>query len=252
MKSSFKFLALAAVSAILWAGCEPKTVPVGAYSAPNSTADRTTVANFESGTANINPFLFEPLLPGSAVTLPGAATVVNNFTTYEYASLMVTGPGANNTSMACHVSGAVTDFGNGVYPAVGLQAQMESGKKYNLSFFTGVKFYFKTSTADNALKRVFQIPIYQTQGIPSGNCDNSTNKCYDHFGTTLAATNGNWQQLSLKFSSLTRTGFGFSLNPTDLSGFNLTQVLWLLWEEGNGNAAGTATIDFWVDEIQFF
>ena len=256
MKSNFKYLALAAAGAVLWAGCEPKTVPIGAYPAPVSTADRTTVANFNDGTANINPFLFESGVPGNTVTLLGAVTVVNNFTSPpkadEFGVLSIEGPGANNSPLACHVSGAVTDYGDGVYPAIDLQAQMEGGKRYNMSFFTGVNFYFKTGTDDSAKKRVFQIPLYETQAVPTGNCDNSTNRCYDHFGTALSATNGSWQKLSLKFSSLTRQGFGFPLTPTDLSGFNLTQVLWLLWEEGNSNAAGTATVDFWVDEIQFF
>ena len=255
MKSNFKILFLLASAGTLgWLGCQAKAVPVGAYTAPVSVIDRTTVANFDSASVsvNINPMLFEVGTPGNVLKLPGSVHVVNNFANFENASLAVVGPGANNTPMACHVTGIITDPGTGVYPAVDLQAPMEWGDKYNMSFFSGVRFYYNISNADTVSKRVFEIPTFQTQGTPAGGCDVTSGKCYDHFGTTLAGTNGSWKSFSVKFSDLTRAGFGTPLNPANLSGYNLTQVLWLLWEESNNNTAGTVTVDFWVDEIEFF
>jgi len=275
MKSCFNLFFLLALSgAVLWAGCEAKVAPVGAYSAPAMTTDRTVVVDFNSVPSTlpssqppsgpltdingfpvsfypVNPQLFEPV-PGNQLQFPGLVQVVNNFGLYENAILDFEGPGANNSPWAAHVSGAVTDLGNNVFPAVDFQIPMESGSKYDMSFFTGVNFYYKTSAADTVLKRVFQIPTLQTQAPPAGNCDNSTNKCYDHFTLTLPNTNGVWQKFSVKFTDLTRGGFGWPMNPPNLTGENLKEVLWLQWEESNANLSGTKGVDFWVDEVQFF
>ncbi len=275
MKSCFNLFFLLALScAALWAGCEAKVAPVGAYSAPATTADRTVVVDFNSVPSTlpssqppsgpltdingfpvsfypINPLLFEPI-PGNQLQFPGSVQVVNNFSIYENAVLDFEGPGANNSLWAAHISGAVTDLSNNVFPAVDFQIPMESGSKYDMSFFTGVNFYYKTSAADKVLKRVFQIPTLQTQAPPAGNCDNSTGKCYDHFTLTLPSTNGSWRKFSVKFTDLTRGGFGWPMNPPNLTGENLKEVLWLQWEESNANIAGIAGVDFWVDEVQFF
>ncbi len=235
-----------------WLGCQSKTVPVGAYSAPMAAVDHTTVANFDAGTANINPQLFEVGTTNNVLFLPGSLVVKNNFLAFENSTMSIAAPGANGTAMACHVAGYVSDPGDGTYPAVDLIAPMDWGDKYNASFFSGVKFYYNISAADGAAKRVFEIPTYQTQGTPAGGCDASSGKCYDHFSAPLPGTNGNWQAFSVKFTDLTRAGFGTPLNPPNLSGFNLTQILWLQWEEGNNNNGASSTIDFWVDEIEFF
>ena len=279
MKSYSKILFLLSAGALAWVGCDPKTVPVGAYSAPVSTPDQTLVVNFDvmppgvpilqnatgpitdtSGYAvtmfPVNAFLFESQVPGNVLQYPGKVQVVNNFTAYENSVLSIERGGAHNTPFASHVVGVVNDPGISKFPAVDYQVPMESGEKYNMSFFTGVQFYFKTSLADSAGKRVFEIPTLQTQTSPAGNCDNSTSKCYDHFSTPLSGTNGSWQPYSIKFTDMTRGGFGWPMvGPQTLSGVNLQQVLWLQWEEGNNNIlspAGGTIIDFWVDEVQFF
>lgn len=182
--------------------------------------------------------------------------VVNNFPAYESSNLTFAGPGANNSAYSAHVLGNVNDPGTSVYPTVDFQIPMDNGNQYDMSFFSGVKFYFKTGLADTAIKRVFEIPIFATQATPAGGCDNSTNRCYDHFSFTLNGTGGAWQSYFIKFTDMTRQGFGFPLtpNPPTFSGGNLQQVLWLQWEEGNNNnqsATGGTPIDFWVDEVDF-
>jgi len=291
MKSNFKLLIPMGIviSTLAWWGCEPRTVPVGAYAAPGSIFNQSLVVNFDELPITIttsippvtvvyfqppsspitdtngfpltqgypiNPYLAEPGVPGNVLQFPGSVQVVNNFPNNEAATLTFSGPGANNSRFAARIFGTLNDPGTGIYPAVDFQVPMENGNQYNMGFFTGVKFYFKTSLADSAVKRVFQIPTIQTQALPSGACNNSTNKCYDHFTATLTSTGGAWQSYSIKFTDLTRQGFGFPLNgPPNLTGVNLQQVLWLQWEESNNNVQtpnGGITIDFWVDEVEFF
>ena len=129
---------------------------------------------------------------------------------------------------------------------------MESGNLYDMSFFTGVKFFLKLGVSDSAIKRMFSIPIYYTQAPPAGGCQ-AGKQCYAHFEASYAnATAGQWLPFSYKFTDLTRESWGNAITPSTLTGSNLQQVLWLMWEEGNNGTAGKAKVDFWVDQIQFY
>ena len=242
------------VLALVWVGCNNKVAPLSSYVPASSSLDRTTVANFDSGfgSVNINPNLYEVGTSGNTLKAPGAVTLVNNFTANVVSNGGFTTPGYNGIGYAYHVFATVTDNGDTTYPTIDLQAQMDSGLTYNASFFTGVKFYIRVATDDTAGKRVFEIPLSTTQAPPGGICDNSNNTCYDHFYAPYQSTNGVWKQLSFSFSSLQRQGFGSALTPPTLTGANLTRFLWLQWEEGNNNVKGVVTVDYSVDQIEFY
>ncbi|HEY5039398.1 MAG TPA: hypothetical protein VIJ93_10030, partial [bacterium] len=136
MKSNFKFLyPFLAVAGFAWVGCQSKTVPVGAYPAPNTFSDPSVVINFNSGATTTNPALFEIGAPGNTIVTSGAWSQSNNGVLVP---LTIAGPGANGTAMASHVTTTVTDLGNGAYPSIQLQGILDGNSKtYNASFFTG-------------------------------------------------------------------------------------------------------------------
>jgi len=242
----------------------PTVTPV--YDPPFLTPNRLLVADFDNALADINPALFNPSNPCPpaptptatvgcyGMALPGSVTVLNNFSnpgtsqavTYSWGPAL---GGAGGSSYGFRIQGSVTDGGNAAYPTLDLQAQMNSGALYDLSFFSGVRFYLKVMPEDDATKRIFAIPTFATQGSPSGGC---TSNCYDHFFINYDSTNGAWRLFNVDFLSMGRQGFGAPLSPNNLAGNNLKQVLWLMWQEGRNNIAGTSIIDFWVDTIEFY
>jgi len=285
MRSSFKvlFAVLALVGMAFLSACDtrlPAAIPVNpwpelsnptvtpVYDPPSMTPDRLVVADFDNnGSDKINPALFNPSNPCPPAPTPiptvgcygmallGAVTVVNNFGNPGASQAVTTswGPvsamGAEGTTYGFRVQGSVTDGGDAVYPTLDLQAQVNGGALYDASFFSGVRFYLKVMPADDATKRIFAIPTFATQGSPSGGC---TSNCYDHFFMNYENTNGAWRLYNVDFLSLGRQGFGAPLTPNNLAGNNLKQMLWLMWQEGRNNAAGTSTIDFWIDSIEFY
>jgi hypothetical protein len=80
----------------------------------------------------------------------------------------------------------------------------------------------------------------------------SPNSCYNDFAVTYPATGGAWQAASYSFSSFARGAYGAAISPTTLSGLNLQQILMLNWAESNSNTPATITVDFSVDEVQFY
>jgi len=261
--------------AIPFSPVPPTYTPV--YEPPFITPNRLRVADFEGGVPAINPTLFNPSNPCPpaptpvptlgcyAMSLPGAVTFVNNFgnpgassaTIYNSSVAPdfsipgsgVLAPGAEGSINAFHAYGRVTDGGDAKYPTLDLQAQVNSGAPYDASFFSGVRFYLKVGLADNATKRIFAVPLFATQGTPSGGC---TSNCYDHFFVNYESTNGAWRLFNVDFLSMGRQGFGAGLTPPTLSGDNLKQVLWLMWQEGRNNTAGSSIVDLWVDSIEFY
>jgi hypothetical protein len=247
----------------------PNYTPV--YEPPFLSPDRLLVADFDDtlNGIDINSNLFNPSntcpappvftpTPGCtpySLPLAGTVTLVNNFespgasqSTILYNTLFF--PGANGSTACFRAGGLVKDGGNGKYPTLDLQAQMNSGAPYDASFFSGVRFYINVSPNDDATKRIFAIPIYATQEPPAGGC--VPPGCYDHFFVNYENTNGQWRLMNVDFLSMGRQGFGPALSPNTLSGNNLKQVLWLMWQEGRNNSAGTSTVEFMVDSIEFY
>ena len=239
--------------------CNTKVPPTNAYSAPNTTPNYNLVANFDAppgGSVSINPNLFEVGAPGNQVIHPGGVTLVNTFpASIPFALGTLISPGSDGTGFAFRTFANLNDPGNGSYPEVDVEARLESGNEYNMSFFTGVKFYLNVAGDDTAGKRIFEIPTYQTQAVQGGGgCDNSSGKCYDHFFVPYSSTNGKWALVSHAFTDFQRQGFGwpFVPGPQNLAGNNLTQVLWLMWAENNNNVQGNVIVDFSIDDVEFY
>ncbi len=263
MKPSFKTLwggTILVCLVALW-GCQSQVPPLTAYSAPNATPDYTLVCNFDTAglggsSATTSANLYEVGEPGNVVQTPGSWAIINNFPANENANMIIASGGANGTPQAAHISGAVTDLGDGTYPSIGFEGYLDTASgalhnAYNISFFSGVKFYANFTSADTTPSRFFYVPTTQEAKSPQGDCTAATG-CYNYFGYTFPAgsTNG-WQLYSFKFSDL-KVSYGVQPSPSSFTGINLTQVLGLLWQVGRQNSAGTSNVDFWVDEVYFY
>ena len=285
-KSQTKWIGLLtlvlAVGWMITLGCQSKPPLLGTYADPATVLNRSLVANFDtlpftcpaiqpssgpvttySGspvtTYSINPNLFEMNNPNGTppyvlTTTLGTVVLINNFPAFVTAAGAMEAPGAGGSSYAFHETGTLKDLGDFSYPSLDLQAQMEAGSEFNASHFTGVKFMMKVGPADTALHRIFSVPVFQTQAVAGGGgCTAGPRLCYDHFAADFSAgTGGQWKQFSYDFSALHQLVAGAIPNPPTLSGVNLQQVLWLQWEEGRNNTAGTSAIDLWVDDIEFY
>ena len=246
MKSNSKILFLALVVTIWFGtGCQSQ-YPTSYLS--STGPNPAMVVDFESG-LTVNSNLAEANHQNNVVQSPG--NIVPNGSPLLTPALV--SPGANGTGNCVHLAGSVTDPGNATYPAALLTIPIEAGGngRYDASLFSGIKFYIKTSPADNVGTRSFAIPIVKTSVAPAGTCA-LYNSCYNNFAYAYTATNGNWQLVSIPFNTMARQSYGGAISPTTLSGTNLQDILSLQWSEGNQNVPGTVTVDFYVDEVQFF
>ena len=244
MKSNSKPLALVIFLATigLVVGCQSQYPSKYLSSTgPNSAM----IIDFESG-LTVNPNLAEVNRPNNTVPTPGTIVATGN----PLVTPLIVTPGAPNSNHCVHMAGSVT--GDSSYPAIMLVIPLDASgtTQYDASLFTGIKFYIKTSSADNAV-RSFAIPVVKTTVAPAGTCA-QYNSCYNNFAYTYPNTNGNWQLVSLPFNTMARQSYGGAISPTTLSGTNLQQILSLQWSEGNQNVPTAVNVDFYVDEVQFF
>jgi hypothetical protein len=237
-------------------GCKAKT-PLNAgfplpYPTPSSATDHALVCDFESNTPTaINPYLYDRNNPPAyMLSNPGWVT----FWGYASVSITSSGPvsgGANGTQTAYACSGSVTDYGDGTYPSFTLYAQFKSdGTVYDMGAFTGVQYCLKVESDDTASWRAFQIPLPATMPVTSGGT--CTRNCYDHFFVGYGDTGGVWKKSVYAFTDLKRQGYGDPLDPPQLTGSNLGQILYLQWNESNNNVPGIIRFDFQVDEIRLY
>lgn len=172
------------------------------------------------------------------------------------------GVGANGTDCAVHLFGLLTDNSDGQYPSFQLECILGSGY-FDASRFAGVRFDYKFGTDDNPLPpnlgigevscspyRRFNLVIAATQqDIKGGTCPSD---CFDHFGLSLNATNDAWVPKSCIFSTMTKSFDGTPHNLTVLHPDDLKQVIELQWQVGRNGHKGRYTVDYWVDEVEFF
>jgi hypothetical protein len=165
--------------------------------------------------------------------------------------------GANNTNGAIHLYGTIKDNGDGQYPSFQLEGKFKGSLYFDSTVYgyRGVRFYYKTGT-DTCTFRRFNLPIAATSPPATGGY--CATACYDHFGASLLATNGVWTQRSYYFNAtlgtpfLQRQGFGSAITPATLSGNHLKQLIQVQWQFGRNGSAGTASVDYWIDEVEFF
>jgi hypothetical protein len=259
MKSLSDRAALLAVLALALLGawaCENRLPADRSY--PYNPPDYTTIINFESGD-NVNPTLLGATPGGvSKILWGGGGLNLTGIVTAPHPALILPVPGTmpNGSPTAVHVVESFTDKGNSEYPSNQLRIKPAGLGYYDLSPFSGIKFMLNIQAADDALKRRFAFGTAQTlpfdDSDSGGACDNSNNGCNNNFGAMLDNTNGVWVTKSYLFSELTRESFGNATTPSTFSGINLKQVIRIVWEEGRNNSPGVCTVDYWVDEVEFF
>ncbi len=237
-KSAIRLGLLALLGAIGWS-CQTQA-PTNYLSVPAGGDAPSMIINFEGSPATVvNSNLAEAGVAHHVVVSPGFASLNGGGS-----SMLVSMPGAAGTGHALSVSGIVT--GTLLQLTISLDTNSPTGY-YDASLFKGVRFYLRVMGDDQTTQKFFSIPIAQT--MPIGNKGTCPANCYDHFGYTYSGTHGQWQQVSLDFSSLKRHGYGGPVTPSTLTGTNLQQFVQLQWQE---NSDGTNMADFSVDEVQFY
>lgn len=269
MKSASKLIwILAAVVAMATFACKQKSPLADAY--PASAPDRMLVHDLEVSTAwlnaartcwgtptptlptwqtAVNPCLFNAQFPVAGFSVnPVSASLY-----HEYDSPCAGLPGCTNYR-SLHVTGVLTDPADGTYPSYQLRLGLKGGGQYyDMSFFSGVKFYLKMPNGgDPVLLNNFNFNLSNTTPVSDGGeCDNSTKGCYNNFAVKLNYTNG-WELKSFTWGEFTRESWGIPVDPPTLSGENLKRVINLEWQSKRNNVAGVSNVDFSVDEIRFY
>lgn len=200
-------------------------------------ADQRLIGNFDDGSTHMNPSLY-----GAKAGLWSVSTYSGTIDT----PFIVPG-GANGTPMAAHVSGTL--LGNNTYPSFTLTGKLKPSGYYDASPFTGIRFYYKEPSDDQAAGLRFSVPIASTVPISSGGI--CTDGCNNNFGVDLSKTD-NWVKKDLAFGDMKRgAGWGSVVSPPDLTD-HLREIVDIDWSNGSGNAVGTFKIDYWVDEVEFY
>lgn len=202
-------------------------------------ADEMMISDFQNSSTNVDSKLF-----GAS----GGTWIAFSFGGNKVNSPFLVPGGPNGDKMAAHIYGTLTDKGDGSYPSFTLQCQFTQSGLYDASNFTGLKFYYKCPSTDQALKRRFCLGTAPT--LPASAGGNCTENCFDHFGTMLRPSN-DWILYTLKFTDLTREGWGSPVTPPDLVD-HLKEFINLSWNHSANNTAGQYPIDFWVDNVEFF
>ncbi len=203
-------------------------------------AEQKIICNFEGGNKAINSKLY------------GGAT--GSFMVFSFAGntpnpVFIDKGGPNGLPFCAHVTGSLTDKGDRSYPSFTLQGQFKSGGFYDASAFSGIQFYYKCPEDDQAIKRRFAIGTSPT--LPPQDGGTCATDCYNHFGAYMAPTT-DWKFCSYKFTELPREpGWGSPVVPPDLVD-HLNEFVYVKWDHGGDNNAGTYNIDYWVDDIEFF
>lgn len=238
-------VSLAVMGMMAFLGCETR-YPTSSLPL-EQVLSTTRVLDFEgtgAAVTTVNPNLAEAGVPGQVIQRPGYASLTGGGT-----AMAVVAPGANGTGHALSVSGTLTAAR--LQWIVKLDTLSPSGY-YNARLFTGIRFYQKVSATDNTSPKFFSMPTAQTMPPPEGTCVQPG--CYNHFGANYASTDGNWELVTLDFSSFTRGTWGDAVDPPTFSGPHLEQVVQLQWQEDNGESAtgGVRNADFAIDEIAFY
>ncbi len=206
--------------------------------------DAKIVCSFDDGSTNMNSKLY-----GGSSGAWSAFSYAGNENNINSKAFVVAG-GANSTSMAAHIFGTLVDKGDASYPEFDLSGKFRDSGYYDASNFEGIKFYYKCTGDDSALKRRFAICTAPT--LPHSEGGTCTEGCYNHFGADLSPTAGEWVLKSYAFADMKReSGWGSPVTPPDLVD-HLKEFMNIKWGHAANNAAGSYKIDFWVDEVEFF
>lgn len=115
---------------------------------------------------------------------------------------------------------------------------------YDVSAFTGISFYAKSTTLNNFNVLV---PMLSTENSSiGGNCvSTATVQCDDHYQQIFPAATATWTAYQIAFKQLKQAGFG-KVVP-----FDATQVVGVRFQTTVA-ASATSPYDLWVDQISFY
>jgi hypothetical protein len=202
--------------------------------------EQRLASNFEDGTPNVNPKLINGGGGSWNAFSFGGNTVNNPF---------VMDGGANGTKKAAHLFGSLVNKGDNSYPAFTLVMKPKASGFYDASAFSGIRFYYKCPATDKTLFRRLTVPIGAT--LPSSGGGTCQDGCYNHFGADLTSS-ADWTLVKEAFNTFKRSpGWGSPVNPPDFTD-HLNEIVDFEWSNSTGNTAGTAAVDFWVDEVEFY
>jgi hypothetical protein len=203
-------------------------------------AAQKVVSDFEDGSNRMNPQLYGAP-EGSWMAYSYAGNTVN--------SPFVVSGGANGTKMAAHLFGNLINKGDASYPAFVLAGRFNPGGYFDASAFSGIRFYYKCPSDDNASARRFAIPIAGT--VPPSAGGTCSDNCYNHFGKDLVPSDG-WVLVNAPFKDLQRIpGWGSPVGSPEFPE-HLTEIIDIEWNHNSANTGGKTNIDFWVDEVEFY
>ncbi|HEV8550747.1 MAG TPA: hypothetical protein VGQ57_16995 [Polyangiaceae bacterium] len=114
-----------------------------------------------------------------------------------------------------------------------------SGAAYDLSGYTGLKFYAK-SRAEPLTVHVRLASATTTPSTEGGGCDTD---CNDHFGGDAMVTTA-WQEFTLPFATLAQEGWGPKTKDLQHTLFVYFGFL--------GTDGGPATFDYLIDDIRLY
>jgi hypothetical protein len=114
---------------------------------------------------------------------------------------------------------------------------------YDVSAYTGISFYAKSTTSNNF---DVLVPLLATENTSiGGNCVPTTVQCDDHYQQTFPAATATWSLYKIVFKQLKQAGFGVVVP------FDATQVVGVRFQTTVAASAATA-FDLWVDQITFY
>jgi hypothetical protein len=241
-------------------GCVNKTPGMAAFVATSTpTLPSNVIDDLEDGDVYLNPAMSGVSSGGAALgywvasTWGDTSNIINGSAGAPF--VFRGGVGAAGTLASIHIYGTIKDNADAQYPSFQLQGKLKGGAVFDTTAlgYKGVRFYYKVGSGDNCPTRKFFLPVSSTTPpIGGGTCTDSA-ICYDHFGATLASTADLWVQKIYYFRSadgtpvLTKRNGSTKPNETDLQ-----RVLEVQWQFGRNNLLGTSTVDYWVDEVEFF
>jgi hypothetical protein len=149
-------------------------------------------------------------------------------------------PDYNNMGYAMHLKGGgFKDWGANLGVTL-VNAQGRPPCPYDLSRFSGIRFYLQGMVSDGVLH--FSLTTAETADAEhGGTCDIKTEKCFDNFAFDLMQVSPNWKLIQIPWSALKQGGWGA------VKQLNVKNVLNIEF-----GVKPNTTFDFMLDQVEFY
>jgi len=148
-------------------------------------------------------------------------------------------PGSSSTAALHLTASGFTDWGAGV--GADMVNQMAKKMPYDVSAYSGIRFYAKIASGTTATVKVLLPNIYSD--ADGGKCTDADTKkrCGDHLFKSVSGLKTTWDVYEVKFSELTQQTFGLPQTGFDPTGVYSVQF----------TLANKLAIDIWLDDVTF-